>query len=171
MRITNMNNARQMTLTSQLEVGTKDIPLHITWREHTKVIEPKLSDGHNLRLATHYAELLAHLICIRGSFMWMHAHACKDSAGVCFCQCQGIPTRRKIAARINDARYTTCNGSLNDLFAIACKTGSINVCVAINKHYSILCVLKTTTSSHYSTHGKDARGTGQFEVTQICPLF
>src|SRR5947209_2831947 len=114
-------------------MGTKNGPLHFSRREHTKIIQPKLTNSYHARLMDHLAKMCAHLIIVGSGVVGVDAHASKNHARVCLCQDNGGPTGSEITARINHAGHTTRHGSRNDGFAVSVETSGVNVGMAIDE--------------------------------------
>src|SRR5260370_33072856 len=64
MRVAYMNDARQITLASKLEMRTKYGALYISRREHTKVVQPKLPNRYDLWLSRHLAILYSYFVVV-----------------------------------------------------------------------------------------------------------
>src|SRR5881227_2354192 len=114
-------------------MGAKDSPLHISRREHAKIVQSKLSNSHNLGAARHFSQVLAHLVAISSGIMGVHSHAGEYHAGVRLRQCQRGTTRGQVNSRINHASNATCDSSGDNSFAIGIKTGGINMRMAIDE--------------------------------------
>src|SRR5258708_1737823 len=129
-----MNDAGQVTLTSKPEMGAKNATLHLTWREHTKIIEAELTNRHYLRLTGHFTKLCFYLLGIGYRIVWVYTDTRKYTTWMRFCKSQRGPTRCKVTPRVNHACHTTCNSSLNYGFTISIKAGCVDVCMAIDEH-------------------------------------
>src|SRR6266566_894442 len=114
-------------------MGAKDGPLHISRREHAKIVQSKLPNSHYLGVPRHFSQVLAHLVAIRSGIMGVHSYAGKYHAGMRLRQCQRGTTRGQVNSRINHASDATCDSSGDNSFAIGIKTGGINMRMAIDE--------------------------------------
>src|SRR5690348_8272178 len=114
-------------------MGHKNLALDLTWREHTKIIQAKLPDGHHLRFLSHHAILRLHLSRIGRSLVRMRTHTCENGSRIRLSQSQRRPAGSQIAAWINNARHTASKRGLDDSLPVDIKARGINVGVAINE--------------------------------------
>src|SRR6266700_3524953 len=89
-------------------MGAKDGPLHISRREHAKIVQSKLPNSHYLGVPRHFSQVLAHLVAIRSGIMGVNS-------------------------RINHASNATCDSGGDNSFTIGIKTGGINMRMAIDE--------------------------------------
>src|SRR5437588_9395726 len=79
-RVAHVNDAWQIALTRKLEMSAKNLTLHIARREHAKIVQAKLADGHDLRLICQLAVAHANLVAIGAGIMRMRSDAREDYA-------------------------------------------------------------------------------------------
>src|SRR5271157_267500 len=103
MRVAHMYDAWQITVAGKLEMLAKDGALHISRREHAKIIQPELTNRYNLWLSCHLAIMCAHLIAVGSSIMRVCPYPRKDNTWMRFRQRKRKSTRVEITTRINDA--------------------------------------------------------------------
>src|SRR5581483_12082078 len=96
MRVAHMNDAGQMALTRQFEMCYKYGALHISRREHPKIVQPELANRHHFWLFRHLAVTRAHLFAMGSRVMRVRADARKDHAGVRLRQRQGMFARSQV---------------------------------------------------------------------------
>src|ERR1700726_4746870 len=132
-RVAHMNNTGQITFARQLKMRHKHGALHISRREHPKIVQPELANGHHLRLLRHFTVTRSNLLRMRGSIVWVRANAREDHTRMRLRQFQRVFAGSEITPRINDAGNAPLKGSLNDGFTVGIETSGVNVAVAINE--------------------------------------
>src|SRR5579883_8033 len=137
MGVAHVDNAGEIEFARQAQVCAEDLPLHLTRREHAKIVQAELADGHDFRLPRQRTILFLNLSIIRRRVVGMRAHSGKDRAGIGPGQRQRGPAGGKITARIDDPRHSAGKGSLNDGCTVGIKTGSVDVGMAINEQLKI----------------------------------
>src|SRR5579872_921266 len=128
-----MNDARQIAFTGKLEMSAKDGTLHIARREHTKVVQAKLTNCDNFWLASHLAILLSHLVAVRVRVVGMRTNAGKYHARVRLRQRERGLAGRQINARVYHARHAAVYRGLNYGLAVGGETRHIYMRMTINK--------------------------------------
>src|SRR5581483_246772 len=136
-RIAHVDNAGQIEFAGQAQVRAEDLALDLAWREHAKIVQAELTNGHHFWLQRQRTIRLLNLRIIGRRIMWMRANAGKNRAGIGPGQRQRGLAGGKIAARIDDPRHSTGEGGLNDGRAVGVKTGSVDVGMAINEQLKI----------------------------------
>ena len=77
-----------VAIARELEMSAKNFALYISWREHTIIIQSKLTNRYNFRFLSHFTVMGSNFIVICGRIMGMCPHPCKDSAWMCLRQRQ-----------------------------------------------------------------------------------
>src|ERR1700730_12726717 len=115
----------------------KDGTLHISRREHPKIVQPELANRHHFWLARHFTVTRSNLLSMRGGIVRVRADAREDQTRMRLRQPQRVLARSEIAPRIDNAVHAPLEGSRNDGFTVGIETGGVYVAMTIDEQSSL----------------------------------